>query len=582
MACEADLQRPDHSESSTCGVAIIAEDAVRERLEQHLCASKRPIRVELSVSEGPLGLAGRETGRVDVILADPHCCGGYEVEWLAAVRGCFPEAAVVVLAKGYDESAVAAGADASLDLNNASGEAVSATLQQALAMRQARRHCEQLGEEAQKLREELALSRAALVEEAERRGRLEELFQAHRADYFAILDSARAMIWYIDKCGTILRANRRAAESAGMSISKLIGKNYYALYSRRHGITAAEDEAIVRSRRAVCGIVVRVETADGAVQWLCMDRIPRGEQGEGGGMTIFAADITEARIAEDQLKAAKEQIERINAQLRTAAEQAQGYAEEAIAANRVKSHFLANVTHELRTPMNAIIGYSDLLAEERLSGEQRKYLGIIQKAAGNLLELIDDVLDFSKIEAGRMDVRVRDCDPREILREVCDLMGHTAESKGLRFELETGDLPPALRTDGDRLRQCVMNLVGNALKFTDVGSVRICAGVFGTGEDALLRIDVRDSGIGIAADKQGQIFECFAQADANVSLARGGTGLGLAITRRLMELLGGRVEVVSELGKGSTFSLILPVNGPDAVTDHVVGGGSAAFTGGLS
>jgi PAS domain S-box-containing protein len=369
------------------------------------------------------------------------------------------------------------------------------------------------------------------------------------------------MIWYVDKAGTILRANTHAADSVGIPVADLIGKDYYRLFACDPELARSEDQAIMQCGQPRCGTVSRLHDADGRPRWLRLDRIPWTDAaGRVIGITIFATDVTEARLAEEQLRTAKDEIEQINAQLRAAAEQARICADEAIAANRIKSRFLANVTHEIRTPMNAIIGYSDLLADEQLSREQKKYLDIIQKSAENLLALIDDVLDFSKIEAGKLDVRMRPCDPRELVTEICDLMKHTAQRKGLALDLDVAGLPAVICTDPGRLRQCLMNLVGNALKFTDAGSVRISAAVFGTGDDPLLRIDVRDTGIGIPADKQQYIFESFAQADTGRAAGGGGTGLGLTITKRLMDLLGGTVELVSEVGKGSTFSLILPVN----------------------
>ncbi|HPD47875.1 MAG TPA: ATP-binding protein [Anaerohalosphaeraceae bacterium] len=565
------------SESSGTRHADILVVAADSRVLQRLCSllGDQTREMHFDIRTANTLAAIRQTAadwRPDAVLLDPRLPDIAETEAVCAVRSTFPDAAVIVLLPPSDCEftirIVSAQDDAIMTLGEDLADTILPSLQQALAMRHARRCCEQLGKRVEALRDQLARNQAALAEESEQRSRLEAMFQTHRTDYLAILDSAPAMIWYIDRNGTILRANKRAAECVGMPVSDVVGANYYTLYGWQHQITPDEDHAIMESNCPRCGMIVHTEMQTGW-RWLRIDRIPWTDcDGAVTGITIFATDITEAKAAEEQLVAAKEQIERTNAQLRAAAREAQTYADQAIAANRIKSRFLASVTHELRTPMNAIIGYSDLLAEEQLSREQKQYLSIIQRSAQNLLALIDDVLDFSKIEAGKLDVCIRQCDPRRVLVEVYDLMKQTAHAKGLAFVLSASDLPAVITTDPGRLRQCLMNLVGNALKFTDTGRVTIQTALAGEGADAMLRIDVCDTGIGIPKDKQQYIFECFVQADTCVSAARGGTGLGLSITKRLMELLGGAVEFTSQPGKGSTFSLLLPVHGPRSpVTD---------------
>ncbi|MGL4513567.1 MAG: ATP-binding protein [Lacipirellulaceae bacterium] len=230
----------------------------------------------------------------------------------------------------------------------------------------------------------------------------------------------------------------------------------------------------------------------------------------------------------------------------------------ATAANRAKSEFLANMSHEIRTPLNSILGFASLMASEseRLCEEHLDYVNTIRVSGKHLLELINDVLDLSKIEAGQVEVERLPTDVGGLLAEVMSLLRVRAAEKRLRLECEwKSDTPAHINTDPGRLRQVLVNLIGNAIKFTHEGSVRVVAAIEGPPQSATLRIDVIDSGIGIPPDKLDDIFRPFVQADTSVTRQFGGTGLGLAIGRRLAQALGGNLTVASELGHGSTFTL---------------------------
>ncbi len=255
--------------------------------------------------------------------------------------------------------------------------------------------------------------------------------------------------------------------------------------------------------------------------------------------------------------------------------------ENALEASRLKSAFLANMSHELRTPLNAILALSELLSDEVTgpleNDEQRNQILMIHQSGENLLRLISDVLDLSKIEAGRMEIRYEETDIQKSLLRAAEQMRGLAVSKGIeyrvRFEGEGCGW-----VDADRIRQVMANLVANAIKFTERGYVEITGQIDLSAE--LLTVTVRDSGIGIAADNHERIFQEFRQVDGSTSRRFGGTGLGLAISRRLARLMGGDVVISSEVGKGSAFTLQVPVYRqkpePDAGLDDEANAVSAA------
>jgi signal transduction histidine kinase/HPt (histidine-containing phosphotransfer) domain-containing protein len=276
-----------------------------------------------------------------------------------------------------------------------------------------------------------------------------------------------------------------------------------------------------------------------------------------------------------QLQSRSEELSQTNTQLRQRTR-------ELAEASRAKSQFLANMSHEIRTPMNGVIGMARLLEDTTLTAEQRDFLDTITSSGRSLLRIIDDILDFSKIESGHLELELVDFDLRRLVGEVGRLFVPQAEGKGLVITADISpDVAPALRGDPLRIRQALVNLVGNAIKFTEAGEVSLTVTRDEERDGAqLLRFEVRDTGVGIAADALPRLFRPFSQADESTTRRFGGTGLGLVISRRLVELMGGQIGVSSQLGQGTVFwfTALLARGSVDALPQPVVPGDAASRT----
>jgi PAS domain S-box-containing protein len=385
---------------------------------------------------------------------------------------------------------------------------------------------------------------AELRQEIAERERIELALRHAEEKYRGIFEEAIVGIFQTTPDGRLLSANPALARMyAYDSPEEMIadrqdlGRRSYVDPGRRE-----EFKRLMEAQGIVEDFELEVYRKDGAKIWFSENaRAVR----DAGGMILFyvgtGEDITERKRAQERLE--QEITERKRAE--QAAERA----------NRSKSEFLANMSHEIRTPMNGIFGMTELLLDSDLSPEQRDNLSLVRLSAESLLSVINDILDFSKIEAGKMELECIPFDLRESLGETMQGLGFRAHQKGLELIYEVQpDVPEALLGDPGRLRQILVNLVGNAVKFTEQGEVLITATRESETDDAVcLHFAVKDTGLGIPADKLEKIFEAFSQADRSMTRKYGGTGLGLSICSKLVELMKGRIWVESDLGKGSTF-----------------------------
>ena len=372
----------------------------------------------------------------------------------------------------------------------------------------------------------------------------ERAIATSRANLEALVESTGDAIWSVDRDHRLITFNT----SFALSMEARTGREPQKGDSPAK-VFRPEEVGWFREQyeRALSGerfSVLRTDDFEGRAQHMEYFFNPIVEEEGLNGVVAFGRDVTRRIQAEEATRLAKEEAE---------------------AANRAKTHFLANMSHELRTPLNSVIGFTNILLknqEDNLNDKQITFLERVLSNGRHLLQLINEVLDLAKVEAGRMELEIEEVDLDEMVREtLAQLEGQVRAKKGDRVELrpEVPDGLETLETDRAKLKQVIINLVGNALKFTEDGEVAVIVEAGGNGNKARA-IHVRDTGIGIPEDRLEAIFEAFQQADSSTSRKYGGTGLGLTISRSICQMLGYDMDVSSEVGEGSTFSILL---GPD-------------------
>jgi two-component system, sensor histidine kinase and response regulator len=354
----------------------------------------------------------------------------------------------------------------------------------------------------------------------------------------AVLEFIPDNLYFKDRESRFIRINRAAAKWYGLAdASQAVGRSDFDLFTPEHAQPAFDaEQQIIHTGEPMLHVEEKETWPTGEVTWVDTSKLPlRDAQGRVIGTFGISRDITEKKRVEDALRAAKEAAE---------------------AASRAKSEFVANMSHEIRTPMNAIIGMAELLLDTRVDAAQREYAQTILDAGESLLSLLNDILDFSKIEAGKVELDPQPFEFRERIEATMKSLAVRAHRQ--RIELVCciePEVPEFVVADLGRLRQVLVNLVGNAIKFTSEGEVALHVAVVQRSADGVtLEFQVRDTGIGIPGEKLGRIFEEFEQVDKSTTRQYGGTGLGLTIASRLVTLMGGQLAVQSELGRGSTFS----------------------------
>jgi PAS domain S-box-containing protein len=373
----------------------------------------------------------------------------------------------------------------------------------------------------------------------------------------ALLEGIPDLVWVKDREHRFQIVNNTYAKAADRTAADLVGRTVRDVWpAELAGPIEKMDDAVIASGQPRRDEVV-FNRPDGRRFIIDLIRVPIiGANGEILGSAGIGRDVTERRRNAEELDRHRKQLETLVAE-RTA--QLAAAMQAAEAANRAKSAFLANMSHEIRTPMNGVVGMIQLLAGTPLSDEQREFANAADESAKSLLAIIDDVLDLSKIEAGRVEIEAVDFDLHSIVEQTASTFGARAREKALEFAcvVEPGT-PRYVRGDPLRLRQVLGNLVSNAIKFTSRGTVALSARPLASADGRVeVRFEVRDSGIGIPADKLAALFTPFTQADVSTTRRFGGTGLGLSICKRLVELMGGTIGVESAEGKGSLFGFTL-------------------------
>ncbi len=399
------------------------------------------------------------------------------------------------------------------------------------------------------------------------RRKAEEELRENETRFAQLAEQSRTIIWEVDAQGVFQFVSPTVETVLGYRPEELVGRRrFFELLPGRDRERIQGHAARMFARMEPCAnLEFAVVAKDGREVWISCNAIPvRNADGTLRGYRGSHMDVTDRKHAEEALRGT-------NLQLESAVERAHQLAKEAQEASLAKGRFLMQMSHEIRTPMNAVLGMADMLEESPLEPDQRNFLRILQSAGNHLLGVIDDILDYSRLESRSVRLEDQPFDLHQLAEKSAQLIAVKALEKALEIAYSVApDVPRCVRGDERRLRQAIINLMGNAVKFTEKGSVCL---VLERGEGDRLRVTVRDTGIGIPQDQLGRIFQRFYQTDLSLARRYGGTGLGLTITREIVELMGGEIQVASEVGQGSVFTMLLPLREADPAC--LRGGGDA-------
>ncbi len=371
------------------------------------------------------------------------------------------------------------------------------------------------------------------------------------------LDTLAEALIVIDAKSNVVLANKAFQSTTGQTSDSIVGKKAeefkWHLSEHHPHDKAADDDAefpwveALQTSQTIRGADVWLESHTGEWRKFLVNCSPIMSGNKASGVLVSLDDVTDLEEKEKELRAARDAAED---------------------ANKAKSDFLSNMSHEIRTPMTAILGFTEVLkrGNDSLDSASRKHLNTISSSGKHLLELINDVLDLSKVESGALEVESIDCKPHLVAHDVVQVLRVRAEDKKIDLDIEIPEpLPELIQTDAGRLRQIITNLVGNAIKFTEEGGVKVILRSFDENGQAKYAIDVKDSGIGMNDQQQAAVFQPFVQADSSITRRFGGTGLGLAISRKLARALGGDILLASEAGVGTTFTAVIDLVTKDDV-----------------